>query len=159
MIAFALQHAREHGFELDAPALAHQPSETRDALALAAAGDGELLAAILHRAWISQRERTHDRIGRLSSEASEILRLLGHPPLSIPNPGETARGKILTVSYDAVLLQNGDGVQAVHRANLKGLGLRVNDRADIIVSQALETGAKRTSAVTAPQRRAPGIAD
>lgn len=159
VLTFALQHGRERGFEFDAPALARHPSETRDALTLAAAGDGQGLSAILHRAWSSQRERTHARIGRLTSEASEIMRLLGHPPLTVPKPGDAARGTILTVSYDAVLLRNADGVQAVHKSNFKGLGLRVNDRANIIVSQELETGLDQIAPNTTSRKKTFGIED
>lgn len=68
-------------------------------------------------------------------------------------------GTILTASHDAVLLRNADGVQAARKSNFKGLGLRVNDRANITVSQEPETGLYQVAPATAPRKKTSGIED
>lgn len=138
IMAFMLQHAKENGFELNPAALSRHPSETRDALALAAEGQDGDLAKLLHGAWLSQRERTHPLIGRMTGEASEVLKLLGDPPVTAPSPGETAFGKILTTTYDVVLLHNSKGVHAVHKDNFRTSGHRNGDRADVVVTTPID---------------------
>lgn len=136
-IVFALQFAKERGFEMDPAALSTYPSETRDALALAAEGDGSKLAPLFHRAYEAQKGRSHPVIGKLTSQASEVLSLMGNPTVTVPAIGQQVRGTVLTTSYNVALINSSKGVLAISAKDAAAVGARTNDRVDLVVRHGL----------------------
>jgi fido (protein-threonine AMPylation protein) len=117
ILVFMTQYAKEKGFKLDHEVLSRYPSETRDAFAKAAAGEPRELGKLIHEARNAEISRQHPIIGRMTSEAAEVLKLMNYPKVSRAEPGEQVRGQVLTTSYRAVLVMDGTGVRAVDAAN------------------------------------------
>ncbi|MGN7126806.1 Fic family protein [Methylorubrum thiocyanatum] len=113
LLAFVEQYGRHHGHTLDQAIINRVPSETRDALALASTGHVQTLATLVMEARRSELQRSHPELGRLSSEAVEIVRLMGNPRIVQPEPGTLVRGPVLTTSYDHVLVHEGRRIAAV----------------------------------------------
>lgn len=113
LFAFVDQFTRARDLALDQTVLSRVASETRDALVLA--NDGQLapLASLIAEARRSELQRAHPELGRLSSEAVEVMRLLGHPRIMRAEIGTEVRGQVLTTTYDQVLIQRANHVAAV----------------------------------------------
>ena len=113
LLAFVDQFTRERNLALDQTVLSRSASETRDALVLA--NDGQLapLAALIAEARRSELQRVHPELGRISSEAVEMIRQLGHPRIIRPEVGAEVRGQVLTTTYDQVLIQRDNHVATV----------------------------------------------
>ncbi|MET0529911.1 MAG: Fic family protein [Microvirga sp.] len=113
LFAFVEQFTRQQNLALDQAVLSRVPSETRDALALATTGEISQLATLIASARRSELQRAHPELGRLSSEAVEVIRLLGNPQIRQAQIGAEVRGQVLTTSYDHVLVQRSNQVAAV----------------------------------------------
>ncbi len=115
LFAFVEQFTRERGQPLDQTVISRVPSETRDALALATTGRVSNLVTLISQARRAEEQRTHPVLGRLTSEAVEVLRLMGKPAIVRPEIGAQIRGQVLTTSYEHVLIHNSQQVSAVSR--------------------------------------------
>lgn len=113
LLAFVEQYTRHRAMPLDQTIINRVPSQTRDALALATTGDVSELSGLLQAARRSEKQRNHRQLGLLTSEAAEIIRLVGHPRIVQPEIGTEIRGQVLTTSYQHVLVQGSRQVMAV----------------------------------------------
>lgn len=120
MLLFCEQLSRKQNFELDAQALSRIPSETRDALVMAAEQkDNTLLNQLIANArQVAQLKNSP--IGRLNADAVEVLQLLGNPPVIPAEPGESLKGKVLVTSYDHVFVRTAHGdVRSIEKQHFK----------------------------------------
>lgn len=113
LLAFVEQYTRQREMPLDQSVINRVPSQTRDALALATTGDVSELCDLVQAARRSEQQRHHPQLGRLTSEAVEIMRLLSQPRIVQPEIGQEIRGQVLTTSYQHVLVRDSRQVMAV----------------------------------------------
>ena len=112
------QFSRERGFELDVGTLTKYPSELRDAFVKASAEPPQprALAAAITEAREMQIQREHPVIGKLTSEAAEVLGYYDNPSVRRLPAAEAARGQVITTSYNTVLVQAPREILAVDLA-------------------------------------------
>lgn len=113
LFAFVEQFARHRHQSLDQEIINRVPSETRDALVQATQGIYRPLTHMIQSARIAEIERMHPVLGRLSSDAREVLELLGSPRVQIAEPGVTVQGQVLATSYRHALLRTARNVLAI----------------------------------------------
>lgn len=113
LLAFVEQYTRHRDVPLDQTIINRVPSQMRDALALATTGDVSELSDLFQAARRFEQQRNHRQLGLLTSEAAEIIRLLGHPRIVQPEIGSNIRGQVLTTSYRHVLVRDSRQVIAV----------------------------------------------
>ncbi|MPR09240.1 Fic/DOC family protein [Microvirga tunisiensis] len=117
VLTFMDQFTREKGLDLDFSVLSRMPSDTRDAFVLAAHGMPANLAPLIRESRQAFIDRNHPVLGRVTSETNEVLNLMGKPPITIGKVGDQISGKVLTTSYQTVLLHNSRGITAVDLSN------------------------------------------
>ncbi len=93
LLAFMEQYARHHKQPLDQALINRVPSETRDALVLATRGQLRPFSQMIQNARYSDEQRAYPLVGRLSADASEVMRLMGSPRLVVPEPARACRGR------------------------------------------------------------------
>ena len=113
LLAFMEQHARHHRQPLDQGLINRVPSETRDALVLATRGQLRPFSQMIQNARYSDEQRAYPLVGRLSADASEVMRLMGSPRLVVPEPGTRVQGQVVALSYQHALVREARVVQAV----------------------------------------------
>ena len=115
-LIFVDQFAKERGCELDSGVISKVPSETRDALVLAAQKkDNTRLNKIFSEAREMTLSRNHPVIGRITTEAAEVLKLLDNPEIKPAESAETVKGVVLATSYETVLLQTSGGIRSIKK--------------------------------------------
>lgn len=113
LLAFMEQYTRHHRQPLDQGVINRVPSETRDALVLAARGSLRPLSQMIQGARYYEEQRAHPVLGRLSAEATEAIRLMGSPRIVLPEPGVEIRGQVVAKSYAHALIRDSRQISAV----------------------------------------------
>jgi cell filamentation protein len=113
LLAFMEQYSRHHKQPLDQALINRVPSETRDALVLATRGQLRPFSQMIQNARYSDEQRAHPLLGRLSADASEVMRLMGSPRLVVPEPGTRVQGQVVALSYQHALIREARTVQGV----------------------------------------------
>lgn len=115
------QFTRSRGVEIDFTQLSKVPSEVRDAFVVASEGDAKPLAKLLIQARNMHVGRKHSILGTITSEAVEVLNLMGNPPVRLAQTNEDVSGTVLCRSYSTVLVSGGRGVIGVPAGAFKVL--------------------------------------
>ena len=136
-MALVRQLAKERGSPLDFGVLSGIPNETRNALAIATEGNADVFRNLIIASRRAEIERAHPVLGRMTSEAREVLELLGSPEIRALVPGAVARGKVLTTSYQTVLLQSGAGITAIGLRNFDDIPINDTRVTDLAVRYAI----------------------
>jgi len=135
VLVFLHQFCRAHGMPLDFETLSRSPQDVRDALALAATGVPERLAASLGEAFRSARRREHPVLGRLTAEAGLMVEGFGRIPVSVAADGDRVRGHVACVSYKTVIAETARGIVGVPLASFP-VQPSAGERFDLIVHEA-----------------------
>lgn len=101
-----------HGHPLDFEVLSRSPQDVRDALALAATGVPDGLAAKLAESFRSARRRNHPALGFVTAEAADFLDRFEGVPVSVAEDGDRVRGQVGCVSHSTVIVQTAKGLVA-----------------------------------------------
>lgn len=112
VLVFLHQFCLAHGHPLDFEVLSRSPQDVRDALALAASGVPDRLAAKLSESFRSARRRNHPVLGFVTAEAADFLERFEGIPVSMAEDGDRVRGQVGCVSHSTVIVQTAKGVVA-----------------------------------------------